>query len=771
MRAPADATGLRGTSAMKTSRIIIASLAIVTLSGVLDALQNMVAAQVGTIIVTTRKREENIQDLPMSVNAFTAVQIRDLGVDDLSRISDFTPNFSFEKFGARRGAQDDVSRPVIRGQSNILGQPNAAFFIDGILFSENILSFPFQAVERVEVIKGPQAALYGRSTFAGAVNFITKRGSNEFENNFNARAASHGDYELSLTSRGPVVEDKLFYFIGGRYYSYEGEYRNELDDRKVGQEESWSIFGSLEFRATDDITAIVRAGYYEDDDGYAAEAMQDRFFNNCFLDQARQYFCGEVKPAESARLLPNEQMGNNQGLRREVFYGSLSLEWDINGSGWVFTSNSGWTIADSEFGYDASRLGDPLNFGGGGLRRIEDIEREEWSTEIRFSSPDDKSIRGLIGGYYYERDFHEDRLRPIDRSLLLPLGTKTVQNVAVFGAVEVDVIDAVTVRGEVRAQSDTIALIPDSGVTLERTFEAVLPRFTVEWDMTDTILAYASAAKGNKPGDFNSNPLLPQEFRFAEEEKAWSYEVGLKSDLLDGRARFNLSAYHIDWTNQQLTTSLVVSTPNGPTPIAFLSNAGKTRVWGMEVEGNIFLTDQLEFGVGYGLSDARFTENCDVTQGQTLTGFDCVNSISGFAGGDVSGNKTPNSPTHQGNASATYTRALLDDVEGFLRADYSYRSKIWAQVHNLAHTGDRHLLNFKAGITRGNMRLTFFVDNVLDDLTQSTLVRFVDLANLNIGPQANPAQNNVPGSSAVERSFLHPLADGRKFGVTFDFDF
>ena len=131
------------------------------------------SAQIDELVVTTRKREENLQSVPISIDAFTSERIQKLGVDDLSRLSDFTANFSFEKFAARRGAQDDVSRPVIRGQSNILGEPNAQFFVDGVPFSGSILSFPFKAVERVEVVRGPQAALFGRSTFSGAVNLIT----------------------------------------------------------------------------------------------------------------------------------------------------------------------------------------------------------------------------------------------------------------------------------------------------------------------------------------------------------------------------------------------------------------------------------------------------------------------------------------------------------------------------------------------------------------------------------------------------------------------
>src|SRR5690606_14484289 len=143
--------------------------------------------------------------------------IADRGIRDLSSVGDFSPGIQLERAN-RYGTQGGASRPVIRGMRNILCEPNAQTSVDGIPFSESILSFPFDLVERVEVIKGPQAALYGRSTFAGAINLITKKGSNTPQHSIKARIAEYGDYEVNLLSRGPIVDDMLFYMVHGRYY-------------------------------------------------------------------------------------------------------------------------------------------------------------------------------------------------------------------------------------------------------------------------------------------------------------------------------------------------------------------------------------------------------------------------------------------------------------------------------------------------------------------------------------------------------------------------
>lgn len=717
------------------------------------------------VVVTARKREESIQDVPLSVTAFGAEQLRELGVKNLSGLSDFTPGFTFETFGGRRGAEGDVSRPVIRGQSNILGESNVAIFVDGIIYSESFLSFPFDIIERVEVIKGPQAAQFGRATFAGAVNVITKRGTNEFANRVTARLAVDDDYEINLSSRGPLIKDTLFYYVHGRYYDYGGEYENELDRRTVGGENSRGINTGIEFLATDDLTLRASLGYNEDDDDIPAQRLQDRFANNCFLDQARQYYCGEVREFDAVRLAI-DRLNGEDGLDREVFRATGTLEWNVGGSGFVLTSNSGIISADSSFGNDQTYLGDPILFLGGQFVRVEDSERDERSTELRLASPVDAGLRYQVGAYYYERELDRVRRIPGTSTILTDFGTEGVEDAAIFGALEYDITDRLTAGVELRYQEDKIFLEPAAGGRLEDTFTSTLPRFTLDYRLTDDVLLYTSIAQGNKPGAINTDPRLPESLRTAEEEESWNYELGVKSDIYGGRVRVNGAVYYIDWAKQQLTQSVIINN----LPISVINNAGKTRVWGLELETSALLTDNWSAGLTYAWADAEFRDFCDPVQGAELTGFDCV-APTGTPGGQVSGNKTPNSPEHHVTLNSSYVYPLTSSLDLYFREDYSYQTKKYAQVHNLAFVGDRHLLNLKLGLRTEVWSATLFVDNVLDDGTPSTVVRFADLANLNIGPNANPAQNNVPGTTAVERGFLVPLARSRQAGITFTYNF
>ncbi|WP_370336706.1 TonB-dependent receptor [Parvularcula marina] len=718
------------------------------------------------IVVTARKKEETLQDVPLSVDAFDSEGLKERGLKDISEVSNFTPGFTMEKFGGRRGAEGDTSRPVIRGQSNILGETNAAVFVDGILYSGSFLSFPFAAVERVEVVKGPQAALFGRATFAGAVNVITKKGTNEFENNVTATVADFGEYDINVSSSGPLIEDKLFYFVHGRYYDYGGEYKNSLDGQKVGEEQTIGFNGSLEFHPSDTVSMTLRAGYNEDDDGPAAQVVQSRFFNNCFLDQARQYYCGEVQEFDETTL-DLARLGDDAGLTREVLRISGSMEWDIGGSGYILSSNAGYTDSSSVYGQDNTFLGNLNNFAGNTLVRVEHIDQDEWSAELRLDTPASESIRGTFGTFYYEREKDSFRRFPMSTAVIADFGTQYTDNWAIFGAVEADLSPALTARAEIRYSEDTIGVETAAGPVLEETFSSVTPRFTLDYQATDDMLLYGVIALGNKPGYINEDPALPADLIYVDEEEAWNYEIGAKTSWADNTFFLNVAAYFIDWDKQQLSNSVFV----GGVPTSIVTNAGKTEVKGFEIDSQWIPTDELKFDVGYAYSDAELTDFCDPVQGGELTGFDCVND-DGVQGGQTAGNQIPNSPKHHFTASSQYTKPIMDgQYDWFLRGDYAYISKKYAQVHNLAHTGDRSLLNLRTGFAKGDAwKLTFFVDNVLDDKTPSTVVRYADLVNGNFAPQP-PEQNNVPGTTPYERGFLFPLVESRQFGATFSINF
>ena len=706
------------------------------------ALAQQDAGEIEEVVVTARKQEERIQDVPLTISAFTAAEISERGLSDVMDISQFTPGFSFEKLN-RYGVQGGGSRPVIRGQSQILGGANASIFVDGVLYNDSVLSFPFDIVERVEVIKGPQAALFGRATFAGAINLITKTGTNEPENKLSLRLADHEEGEVSFLSRGALAEDTAFYMAHVRYYTYGGYYRNSLDNQLVGDEESVNLNLSLELRPSDTFTARFNLGYGKDDDGAAAVTLQDRTYNNCFLEIARQYYCGEVAELDTTEQ-NLELFGDDIGLDKKAWRASAQLEWDLGG--FTVRSNTGYFNADVLYGYDVDITSNSTALGGT-FNRIAVSDRREWSTELLVSTDLESATRLLGGVYLYQsrRDFREDRLngRTVNQ------GEARTDNWAVFGSVARDFSDTVTGTLELRYASDKIGNDnPPARPTLpliENTFKTWSPRATLEWKYADDRMIYGSVSQGNKPGFINANPLLDPSLRFAEEEESLNFEVGTKNTLNDGRTTLNVAVYFIDWTKQQLTTTGLLSDGR---PVSYVYNAGETEAKGLELEVAHVFSEQFTAGFGYALNDATFVEMNEYREQAVFTGGDP----------SVAGNQTPNSSKHQANAFARYEWPVGASL-AYIRADYSYASRKYAQVFNHAHSGDQNLINLKLGMDVGQWDLGLFVRNLTDDRTPTTVIRFVDFKN--ILPRGDSARTSV-----FVRAFQYPMADPRQIGLT-----
>ncbi len=243
-------------------------------------------SQVGTIVVTTRKREENLQDVPLSVSTFGAIQIQQRGIQGISDVAKLTPGVEFtESFGA----QD--TRITIRGLSQTRGRPNAAFLVDGVdLTGEGVstagggfsVNRRLLDVERIEVVKGPQTALYGRSAFAGAIQYITRSPSmEEFEVEAVFDISVKEDYEASGSVGGPIIQDILALRVNGLYWNEDGYHDSSLTGETVGGGDGWGLAGTVLFEPTESISAKVRVAYSEDNYEVSAQA---RIPSNTLVD-------------------------------------------------------------------------------------------------------------------------------------------------------------------------------------------------------------------------------------------------------------------------------------------------------------------------------------------------------------------------------------------------------------------------------------------------------------------------------------------------------
>lgn len=753
------------------------------------------------IVVTARKREERLQDVPLTISVVGAEAIDRGNLVNISDLANQTPGFSYKQaFGRTGGGGGAAVRPSIRGMSSVVGAPNAAFFVDGVFVSDNIASYALDNLERVEIIKGPQSALFGRQTFSGAINYVTRRPTNEWTGRAKATLAEYGNVELSGFLSGPIVRDVLLFEVNARNYNFNGDYVNADNGRReLGAQSSTNVGGRLLFTPGTNFEAIATIGYSEDTDRGYVYGFQQSTRNNCFLptlttsvprptttsSRRGGFFCGEVQ------VLPSYAYNNDTieaagyaGLIRKFLRSSLSMTYKTD-SGFTFTSITAYNRNNSITGQDNLLL-PSVNPG----YSVEQSRSTDWSQELRIQSPTERPIRALVGGYYYREDtlpafsLNTATLaqRPYDSA-------DGVRSSSVFGMVEAD-LGKLTISAEARYQDETIIGStevlgtpgspppPPTGIR-EARFKAFVPRLTARYQATPSLNLYATAAKGNKPGGFNGFPadasaadlavFTAAGFDTFREESAWSYEIGAKGNL--GPVNFAVSAFYVDWDSQQLSRSEPYTRTNGtPNSVIFVQNAGQSRIKGFEFDLSGRPARWLFVRAAYAYVDARFvrfyddtTEEIYDTDGQPSFKRGVRNPLDvDGPTGDVAGKFLPQTPRHQATFTAQVDLPVWREWEFTGRGDLAYESKRFSQVDNLNWAGDSYNLNASLGLQNERLSVTLFARNLLDDATPLVVTRLLDFNRFitRTNPLTGAVQTTFP------RDFSVSAPRRRQFGVT-----
>ena len=289
--------------------------------------------------------------------------------------------------------------------------------------------YDINEVERVEVIKGPQSALFGRNTYSGAINMVTKSPGDEFSGDIKLEVAEDEQYEISGAIRGPIIDGVLSGSLSGRYYERDGVFENRFDGEDVGEQESQSVAGLLEWTPTDSLRVRGRIYYAELDDGQPGLYAQSASENNCFEDQGSlynglgRYFCGELEP----RDVNSDWQFQAPNARDEVdtLQTSLQVESGISTKQWSLTSITGYNeedntmIAEADYGPTAFDVANftpngfpfagfpipPFDYGYVGsivdFTFASDSELDEFSQEIRLRYDGD-GFHAMAGVYYYD---------------------------------------------------------------------------------------------------------------------------------------------------------------------------------------------------------------------------------------------------------------------------------------------------------------------------------------------------------------------------------
>lgn len=746
----------------------LTSTAAVAQAGDAPPAQQQAQSQGGSeIVVTARKREETLQDVPVSVSAFSSQRIEDRLATDIVDLADFTPGFQIQQSFGRSG-----DRPVIRGASNILfTDGKVGIFLDGAPYFGDFSSLELANVERVEVIKGPQSAVFGRGTLSGAVNVVLKRPTDRLEAKLSGTIGNYDRRELSAFVSAPITP-WLGVQAGAKLFDIDGQFKNQsVPGERLGDQNTHQYMAGLFLTPSADLSVAVRWLHQRDDDGLYAIGLQPSSANNCFLT-TRPYYCGVVQVPKTFGL--NSDKLQRPGLYRNADRFLGELDWDIAGSGYNFSFQAGYSDLIEVLGTDQSYdprdfflLGSPFvcaNFvpignqrcTQSGFNTTDGTRRQTETYEARISSPGDDRFRWRIGGFA-SHDRRHGLTRYLEASELgldLLTDTRIVNNRAIFGGIDFDVTDTLTVGAELRHQVDKVTNRTPSyragdvfsadyiaGLTLpnpnqivgvagvrKATFKATLPRVTVNWKAAPDVSFYAQFAQGNAPGGFNP---VDAPISTVKEEKLSNYEVGVKTSRW-GFDYLNLSAFWQDYRNQVLTNTYQTATAIN----SYNVNIGRTRIRGLELEGAYPLAGRaLQLQFNYTFLDAKIRRGIEPEQAVLLLGRGCKTGTTTNLdlpgcrdAASIVGNRPPLVSKHSGSIGLRSENEITSGWSLFAGADLIYRSSYYAQVLNLAESGDSTKVNLQIGVHDDNgLRLTLWGKNVFGEKSPDGILRYVDL--------------------------------------------
>lgn len=331
-----------------------------------------------SITVTANKQEEDIQEVPISITAFDELALEDKNIDSVRELADFVPNL---KIGNK--AFSGSANPVMRGLQAETGTNNVstAMFIDGIpILSRVGYDANLQNIERIEVLRGPQGTLYGKSAVAGVINIISRQPDNDFRGKISVDGGEDYKKEASFNISGPIVQDKLFFGVSGQYYDKDGFIKNGYTGGEANDQAHWYGKGQLRWTPTDDLDiSFIFSQLQYDNDG-----------NNMGLSED-----GAARMGLTASGDRKVYSGSETYEESETNTQALKVSYDFSDT-LKLTSITTHRLFKDDIGVDYDF--NPANL----VYATSNNEEEKISQELRLASNTEKM--SWVAGIYYDKD-------------------------------------------------------------------------------------------------------------------------------------------------------------------------------------------------------------------------------------------------------------------------------------------------------------------------------------------------------------------------------
>ncbi len=723
------------------------------------------------IVVTAQKREENLQNVPVSVTALSAEALAS------NRIADFTDlTRAASSLTVTQATSSPNNSIILRGIGtfafSIGVEPSVAVIVDDLPVVQQAQAFDSLGdVQRIEVLKGPQGTLFGKNASAGVVNIVTKDPSSAMSGSIAFTAATDNDYRGEASLSGPFADNGSGYRLSGFYHKYNGNVRNLTTGHKLNDQESYGLRAKIKLVLADNLDFTINGSW--------AKTTQDGTTTTIRsidpLGTPRVTFTPTSFPALA--LVPSltgitPGVGNYnarvdaEGATTNTT-GTISGKFELDLGAAKLISVTGYQ--DWKYNFQNDVDGTDLNVLGvqtagvtnGGVAQSGPYHSRLFSEELRVVSSGAGSLK-YVGGVFFASSTTDRAFTRGPVSLVQNWSAQvTSKSLGLFAQIDYALPTNTTISGGVRFNHEKIGVAFDdlrttatantcaTGNSLCRgtnSDDVVTWKGTISQELAPKIMAYASVAKGYKGFAYdvssNFNPARIDATLAGtapglngvgpvKAEHSTSYELGLKSRFFDNKVQLNITGFLTDYTNFQAQSAVLIGGAFQPV----LNNVGKLKTKGVEVEFSAKPSEWLRLDASAAYTDAKMTSfpgaqgYADQT-GQVWNGTssvlvgNCTTAPAASAAAprslcqfqDRSGATLPNSPKFKFNIGATADIPFGDNNKAIVTLNYQHQSAVnFDLLGNPLLTQNAYgILNAGIGAEFGPFRATVFVNNLFD---------------------------------------------------------
>ena len=730
--------------------------------------QEVEASDRDAIVVTARRREEKVQDVPIAMSVIGGEQIESSGAYNLNRLQQSQPTVQFYSSNPRNSAINIRGLGAPFGLTNDGIEQGVGFYVDQVYIGRiGAATFDFVDVERVEVLRGPQGTLYGKNTTAGAVNITTRAPSFTPESKVELSLGNY-DFVQAKTSLSGPLGDTLAARISSSLTSRRGTVYNVRTGDYLHRQSNIGFRGQLLWQPGESLDLTLSGDWNLQNplccvQYHARVGATQRPLNRQYaaLAAAFGYAPPSLDPFDRVTDLDAEL-----NSRQEIGGASLVANWDLGAA--TLTSVTAWRYWDWQPANDRDFTGLPIT-----TVSQNPSHQTQVSQELRIASNGANRLDYTLGAFLFHQTIDTSgsqvqgpaasrwSLNPSNPNSANPAvldGLTSTNSIgfdntsfALFGKLNWQPFDGFHIQPGIRVNFDRkrgsyVAVVPtgSGSTTLNRDQRGVLapqsyePEFsdwnvsgdlTLSYDFSPDIHGYATYARSFKSGGINlsglpldsaSNPILSA--ATVKPEKVDHYEIGLKTQFAGGRATLNLAGFWTEIDDYQATVT------NGQLGVirGYLANAGKVRVRGIEADARIRPSSRLSLYASGAYTDARYLDFKDAPcppelSGGTVATGNQLPSAPGTPGGispafcDISGQVLPGISKWAVSWGGEY-RVPFEGGEIFLGYDGSWRSRFSSNPSPSAYTwiDGYSLSNLRAGFRQGDFNLFAWVRNAFD---------------------------------------------------------